>query len=116
MIEREIVSYDTEQAYNLNVFHNAVAAQRVLKETLNNSGADVLTLFWERPDVESHGVVKTFLDKQFVTEMNRLVFFLYMGLRGEGLGSEAIDILENETLPQRVNHERLMEIDREFEL
>ena len=111
-----IEAYTVDNLADVNIFYNSVVAHRVMKETLTNSRADVLQLKWERPDVPSHGVVNTLLDKRFISEMNKLSFFLYMGLRDAGLKDEAIEILENEALPQRVDHERLMEIDREIDL
>lgn len=112
----ETRSYSQEDQSSLNAFSNAFCAANQFKSIFEEAGADVLTIHWNRPDVSPESKMVVLLDKRFIFELNKIAFFLYLGLRNNGLETEAIDMLDQEEIFQRIDFDRLMEIDQTYSL
>lgn len=100
--------YSPDQTKMLTAFSNTVVSSQQLSGILEDSRADVLTIFWGEDKNQ------VLLDKKFIKTLHKIGFNIYLGLIKDGLHEEVRSILEDNGIHQEVNVDRLMEIDKEY--
>lgn len=111
-----IETFTPRQEHHINALANAVLFAHAYEDILNEHRVSQLSTQMKRHDVENSPLRTVVIDRKLIKTMKDAGFAIYEDLKREGLVMVANEIMQETGIPQIVNHERLMQIDQEYQL
>ena len=111
-----IETFTERQVHHINALANTVLFAHAYEGILDEHGVAQLSTQMKRHDIEGSPLRTVVIDRKLIKTLKDTGFSIYEDLKSEGLVMVANEIMEESGVPQVVNHERLMQIDREYQL